>query len=110
MKFLIYNFYAYHINGFITLFKYAGSNKESPDDIVVIESDEDDEEDSGTRNRKVKQKKAAKEEGGIRYPADIWFLIAKYIPPEGLCKFSLICRDAYRVLLSVQFWKELNKR
>ena len=88
----------------------TGSNKETTEDIAVIESDEEIEEDCGTRNRKVKQKKAVKEEGGIKYPADIWFLIAKYIPPEGLCKFALICRDAYRVLLSVQFWKELNKR
>lgn len=47
---------------------------------------------------------------GIRYPSDIWFLIAKHIPPECVCKFALICKDAYRVCLTVHFWKDLLKR
>ena len=47
---------------------------------------------------------------GKTYPPDIWFLLAPYIPPEDLLKFALICKDAYKVLLSTQFWKQLCKR
>lgn len=47
---------------------------------------------------------------GTVYPSDVWFYIARYIPPEDLSRFALICKDAYRVMLSVQYWKELCKR
>lgn len=47
---------------------------------------------------------------GTTYPPDIWFLIAPYIPPEDLLRFALICKDAYKVLLSIQFWKQLCQR
>lgn len=47
---------------------------------------------------------------GITYPPDIWFQIARHIPPECICQFSLICKDAYKVFLSAQFWKDMLKR
>lgn len=47
---------------------------------------------------------------GVVYPSDVWFLIAKYIPPEDFSRFSLICKDASRVILSVQFWKQICQR
>jgi len=47
---------------------------------------------------------------GKRYPTDIWYLIAKHIPPECLCTFSLICKDSYKVCLSAHFWKDLLKQ
>lgn len=61
---------------------------------------------TGTKKTKLKDKSAV----GVMYPPDIWFLIAKYIPPEELYRFSLICKDAYRVILSVHFWKQICKR
>ncbi len=60
------------------------------------------------RSKKTKLKD--KLTGGIVYPSDLWFLIATYIPPEDLSRFALICKDAYRVILSVHFWKQLCAR
>ena len=62
------------------------------------------------KNRKARKEK---ENGNVRtviYPSDVWFLIARYIPPEDLSKFALICKDAYQVILSVQFWKQLCQK
>lgn len=46
----------------------------------------------------------------VSYPSDVWFLIARYLSPEDICKFSLICKDAYGVVCSVRFWKHLYRR
>lgn len=47
---------------------------------------------------------------GIRYPPDVWFLIARYVRNEDLLRFALICRDTRNVLLSMHFWKQLYER
>jgi len=81
----------------------------------IVESEDENKKEpllDHTKNQEIKHNKndSKKCSTGIRYPPDIWFLIAKYIPPECLCTFSLICKDAYKVCLSVHFWKDLLKQ
>lgn len=83
-------------------------------DYKIEESDSESEsgEISPTLPKSKKSTKRMNERTcyGTTYPADVWFHIAKYIPPEDLLKFALICKDTYRVLQSVQFWKQLSHR
>ena len=44
------------------------------------------------------------------YPIDLWFLIAMYISPEDLGKFSLICRASHHVVNTVAFWMRLFRK
>lgn len=63
------------------------------------------------RNRHRKNTDSeTKEESGIEYPIDIWFLISEYIKPEDVGKFALICRASWSVTLSAKFWFGLYRR
>ena len=44
------------------------------------------------------------------YPLDLWFLIAMYISPEDIGKFSLICRASHHVVNTVVFWMRLFRK
>jgi hypothetical protein len=44
------------------------------------------------------------------YPLDLWFIIAMYISPEDIGKFSLICRGSNHVVNTVYFWMRLFKK
>ncbi|XP_049955640.1 uncharacterized protein LOC126471481 isoform X1 [Schistocerca serialis cubense] len=50
------------------------------------------------------------EEPGVRYPLDVWFLIADYIVPESVGKFARICKDSLHVTYTAIFWCKLFKR
>lgn len=47
---------------------------------------------------------------GREYPLDLWYIIAMYIPPEDIGKFSLICRASNRVVNTVYFWMRLFQK
>lgn len=102
-----------HILCTITL-TWRAENPSSPEPDFVGDSDSDEVALSTPMSLSLKNKKAPKQEKksahGTVYPSDVWFHIAKYIAPEDLSRFALICKDAYRVILSVQFWKQLCQR
>ena len=52
-----------------------------------------------------RQKKLSVSEGGVTYPIDLWFQLSRYIHPESVRSFALICRGTRSVIHSVQFWK-----
>ncbi|MBN3273996.1 TM183 protein, partial [Polyodon spathula] len=47
---------------------------------------------------------------GAEYPVDVWLLLASYIRPEDICKFALICKNAWAVSCTAAFWSRLYKR
>lgn len=47
---------------------------------------------------------------GEEYPMDIWLLLAAYIRPEDIAKFSLICKNAWTVTCTAAFWTRLYRR
>lgn len=49
-------------------------------------------------------------EDGGDYPVDIWLLLASYIRPEDVCKFALICKNAWIVTCTAAFWTRLYRR
>lgn len=48
--------------------------------------------------------------GSKDYPLDLWYIIAMYIPPEDIGKFSLICRASNYVVHTVYFWMRLFRK
>uniref|UniRef100_A0A8B9TLN5 Transmembrane protein 183A n=1 Tax=Anas platyrhynchos TaxID=8839 RepID=A0A8B9TLN5_ANAPL len=49
-------------------------------------------------------------DGGEEYPIDIWLLLASYIRPEDIVRFSLICKKAWTVTCTAAFWTRLYRR
>lgn len=47
---------------------------------------------------------------GRTYPTDMWFLIGKYLHPETVQTFALICRGSSAVVKTFQFWAALYQR
>lgn len=47
---------------------------------------------------------------GKDYPVDIWLVLASYIRPEDVCRFALICRNAWTVTCTAAFWTRLYRR
>lgn len=47
---------------------------------------------------------------GKEYPVDIWLVLSSYIRPEDVCRFALICRDAWIASCTAVFWTRLYKR
>lgn len=45
-----------------------------------------------------------------RFSNDIWYLIAEHIQPEDVQCFALICKQAYAVTTTMQFWRRLYRR
>ncbi|XP_072504265.1 transmembrane protein 183A isoform X3 [Notamacropus eugenii] len=80
-------------------------------------SDEMDAQEESIREQTVSRKKKSKRhkedpEGAVgeEYPMDIWLLLASYIRPEDIVKFSLICKDAWTVTCTAAFWTRLYRR
>ena len=44
------------------------------------------------------------------YPADLWFLVGRFVAPECVRVFAEICRDARRVTCTNKFWLQLYAR
>jgi len=47
---------------------------------------------------------------GVVYPVDVWFLIGRFVRPEDVSSFALICRGSHEVSHSAQFWQKLYTR
>lgn len=47
---------------------------------------------------------------GVDYPVDIWLVLSSYIRPEDVCRFALICRNAWTVTCTAAFWTRLYRR
>ncbi|XP_030077381.1 transmembrane protein 183A [Microcaecilia unicolor] len=72
---------------------------------------EDNSETSTLRKKKSKRSKdITDKELGAEYPIDIWLVLASYIRPEDVGKFSLICKNAWTVSCTAVFWMRLYKR
>ncbi|XP_070758771.1 transmembrane protein 183A isoform X1 [Enoplosus armatus] len=80
-------------------------------------SDDLDPEEDGENETKVAHKKknkrrkeSSESSDGGEYPVDIWLMLASYIRPEDVCKFALICRNAWTVTCTAAFWTRLYRR
>lgn len=47
---------------------------------------------------------------GREYPVDIWLVLSSYIRPEDVCRFALICRNAWIATCTAVFWTRLYRR
>lgn len=62
-------------------------------------------------NSQCRKKNAVGEKSfGLSYHFDIWFHIGKYVAPEHVKKYSLICHACWEVTRTKQFWLSLYKR
>ncbi|XP_051932853.1 transmembrane protein 183A [Hippocampus zosterae] len=77
-------------------------------------SDDFDAEEDGDSEPKVihkkKNKRRKESSDGQEYPVDIWLVLSSYIRPEDVCRFSLICRNAWMVTCTAVFWTRLYRR
>ncbi|XP_029908033.1 transmembrane protein 183A isoform X2 [Myripristis murdjan] len=63
------------------------------------------------RKKKNKRRKESSESSdGEEYPVDIWLVLSSYIRPEDVCRFALICRNAWTVTCTAAFWTRLYRR
>uniref|UniRef100_A0A3Q0TCS8 Transmembrane protein 183A n=1 Tax=Amphilophus citrinellus TaxID=61819 RepID=A0A3Q0TCS8_AMPCI len=84
---------------------------------ALCSSDELDPEEDGESETKVGRKKKNKRRkensessDGVDYPVDIWLVLSSYIRPEDVCRFALICRNAWTVTCTAAFWTRLYRR
>ncbi|KAF6735735.1 Transmembrane protein 183 [Oryzias melastigma] len=83
----------------------------SIEDCDPGEEEEGENENKVGRKKKNKRRKENSEnEDGEYYPVDIWLLLASYIRPEDVCKFALICKNAWTVTCTAAFWTRLYRR
>ncbi|XP_042366965.1 transmembrane protein 183A isoform X1 [Plectropomus leopardus] len=80
-------------------------------------SDDVDPEEDGESETKVAHKKknkrrkeSSESSDGEEYPVDIWLMLASYIRPEDVCRFALICKNAWTVTCTAAFWTRLYRR
>ncbi|XP_078012541.1 transmembrane protein 183A isoform X3 [Phascolarctos cinereus] len=91
------------------VFSGAGEPGDSSDEMGAQE--ESVHEQTVSRKKKSKRHKEDPEGAvGEEYPMDIWLLLASYIRPEDIVKFSLICKDAWTVTCTAAFWTRLYRR
>ncbi|KYO33214.1 transmembrane protein 183A isoform B [Alligator mississippiensis] len=86
----------------------SGESCDSSDEMDAKESIN---ERTGSRKKKSKRHKENPDgDVGEEYPIDIWLLLASYIRPEDIVKFSLICKKAWTVTCTAAFWTRLYRR
>ncbi|XP_023279516.1 transmembrane protein 183A [Seriola lalandi dorsalis] len=82
---------------------------DSSDDLDPEEDGEN--ETKVARKKKNKRRKESSESSdGGEYPVDIWLVLSSYIRPEDVCRFALICRNAWTVTCTAAFWSRLYRR
>ncbi|KAI4826834.1 hypothetical protein KUCAC02_030265 [Chaenocephalus aceratus] len=54
--------------------------------------------------------KSSESGDGGQYPVDIWLMLASYIRPEDVCRFALICKNAWTVTCTGAFWTRIYRR
>lgn len=86
-----------------------GEALDSSDDLEPEEDGEN--ETKVARKKKNKRRKENSESSdGEDYPVDIWLVLSSYIRPEDVCRFALICRNAWTVTCTAAFWTRLYRR
>ncbi|KAL6464521.1 hypothetical protein MHYP_G00268380 [Metynnis hypsauchen] len=89
----------------------SGVSKDVHDSSEELDSEEGDGEGKVSRKKKNKRRKENGEcIDGEEYPIDIWHVLAAYIRPEDVCRFALICKNAWTVTCTAAFWTRLYKR
>ncbi|XP_029990590.1 transmembrane protein 183A isoform X1 [Sphaeramia orbicularis] len=85
---------------------------EALDSSDELEPEEDGENETKVaRKKKNKRRKENSESSdGEDYPVDIWLVLSSYIRPEDVCRFALICRNAWTVTCTAAFWTRLYRR
>lgn len=74
---------------------------------------EDDHAKKPSRRKTNARRRCVQTEGedeGCIYPLDLWHLLAQHILPEDVRVFAAICRNAYLVVQTANFWHSLYKR
>ena len=92
--------------------------EEEPYDVEIADDDDVVKPLTKSQCKRLQKQRQRLEEDAYRfenetrhvYPADLWFLIGRFVPPESVRTFAAICRDARRVTCSTKFWLELYKR
>uniref|UniRef100_A0A8C2GHY3 Transmembrane protein 183A n=1 Tax=Cyprinus carpio TaxID=7962 RepID=A0A8C2GHY3_CYPCA len=75
-----------------------------------LDSEEGDEIKGSLKKKNKRRKENSKSIDGEEYPIDIWLVLAAYIRPEDVCRFSLICKNAWTATCTAAFWTRLYKR
>ncbi|KAK5912745.1 hypothetical protein CesoFtcFv8_002586 [Champsocephalus esox] len=87
----------------------AANALDSSDDLDPEEDEENETKDAS--KKKNKRRKESSESGdGEQYPVDIWLMLASYIRPEDVCRFALICKNAWTVTCTGAFWTRIYRR
>ncbi|XP_001626089.2 putative transmembrane protein 183BP isoform X1 [Nematostella vectensis] len=93
------------------------SETESADDAKIKETGDEVQHHTKPTFTKQKKKEKGKQSdsnnefsGELTYPLDLWDMIAKYIQPEDVRTFSLICRGTQMVINSSNFWLSFYNR
>ncbi|KAF3689677.1 Transmembrane protein 183 [Channa argus] len=63
-----------------------------------------------SKKKNKRRKESSESRDGVEYPVDIWLLLSSYIRPEDVCRFALICRNAWTVICTAAFWTRLYRR
>lgn len=90
----------------------VSANRESVESSDELDPEEEEEDQTkGIHKKKNKRRKENSESSdGQEYPMDIWLVLSSYIRPEDVCRFALICRNAWTVTCTAAFWSRLYKR
>ncbi|XP_011612582.2 transmembrane protein 183A isoform X1 [Takifugu rubripes] len=89
----------------------ASVNADALDSSDDLDHEEDCETDSRLgRKKKNKRRKESESSDGREYPVDIWLVLSSYIRPEDVCRFALICRNAWIATCTAVFWTRLYRR
>uniref|UniRef100_A0A3Q3M5Y0 Transmembrane protein 183A n=1 Tax=Labrus bergylta TaxID=56723 RepID=A0A3Q3M5Y0_9LABR len=76
-------------------------------DALESSDDLDPGEDAESETKVLNMSKSS---DGQDYPVDIWLVLSSYIRPEDVCRFALICRNAWIVTCTAAFWTRLYRR
>lgn len=85
----------------------------SSDEEGELESSADKTMSRSKRSKNKKKNNVTGDESsecGLIYPLDVWCLLAKYIRPEHVQKFALICKGARQAVNMRTFWLRLYNR
>jgi len=90
---------------------------EVPDDWLDRLDDDNDEISEGTAKliittsvQPMKNPTHVSSQEFNEYPQDFWHLLSKFIKPEEVGVFALICRQTYKISQSQSFWRHLYSK
>ncbi|KAG7260682.1 hypothetical protein CRUP_017388 [Coryphaenoides rupestris] len=104
----------------VKLLRGLEASQGAVEEVLNLESGDDDDDDlnpeveenesKSFRKKKNKRRKEGESGDGGEYPVDIWLMLSAYIRPEDVCRFSLICKNAWIVTCTAAFWTRLYRR